>query len=258
MKKILSLLCCFFAFITLSTEELPDVPLSFSVLKNGSLAKQNTEWGNLYVFYDKNGLYCTLEKFEDLVIQKKYTDSLQLAEEHRYKTAEQENIPFYLEAYSYKDDLLQRKITLDNDSKIIKEDIYADSGKLIQNTIYTLENKLTPTEFSTVDFNTFALQSQTNWKYENDFLQEITEKNQDFSYKTVFEKNAFNLINEFNYKNDDLYQKKVFLSDSTYEVSVYFSKDYWVVSLYENDLKKSDAYYLNGTLIRKKEFEVTQ
>ena len=89
------------------------------------------------------------------------------------------------------------------------------------------------------------------------FLKEINEQKQDISYRTVYEKTAFNTINEFFYKNEELYQKKIFLSADSYEVFVYFSKDYWVVSLYEKDLKKSDAYYLNGNLTRKKDFEVS-
>ncbi|MBE6350644.1 MAG: hypothetical protein E7062_07880 [Spirochaetaceae bacterium] len=257
MKKLIALLCCFCFFSLLFSEEISEENFPFSLSQNGSLAKQNTQWGNMYVFYDKNGLYCTIEKFDSVVIQKKYTDSLLLAEEHRYKTQDETYEPFYMVAYFYENDFLQRKCIADNEKKLIENYVYDNSSKLIQESFYAIEEKILPTEFSVLALENLSLQSQTNWKYEKDFLKEINEQKQDISYRTVYEKTAFNTINEFFYKNEELYQKKIFLSADSYEVFVYFSKDYWVVSLYEKDLKKSDAYYLNGNLTRKKDFEVS-
>lgn len=225
--------------------------LSFFSFGEEILSCTSTNEGKVLVFSDPKK-----------IVRKTFDESMRLFKVEEWKKGEKASgNPAVVHTFSYSEgskpvssemisETEKHVFSFDNKGKVILSENYKQFRK---------SEKVKPR---------FYKESQTEWTYNDkgkvitksslffDFNKIYTEVTGKSSKKEVYEYKINDSIPDyFYYENDVLRLSTVYSGETSYITTMFFNDGFVVESVYENNKRKKDIYYLNGNVRRTKVYE---
>lgn len=206
-----------------------------------------------------DGGWYIIHSLKERVTRTKYDKDYKVIQREKWSIPSAENSKLesteYLEYFE--DTYKIKKRTIDYD-ELETSAIYDERGLVVESTEYKKQDEkkyiLKRSKRSYDEKERLLLDETTEYTYSQDFKR----LNYRFTKKYVYTyKEVEDIPADFEYFENDVIKMKNIYSDvkGNYSSQIYFEDGFSVKTLYEDDLRSKDIYYLNNEVTRIKEYE---